>query len=147
MLLISPILCLFLLIFTFYFFILHFSITLLKTNELALLMPLSNNHFIAIKLWHLPPQSPIANCQFSFYENWNIVIISLFPLPPLFDSHQVAFERDDLMTYLWTNVSCTIPTQHHCLNPMICVLTVGIDLEWLLMPLIFNHFIHFFKFK
>ena len=49
------------------------------------------------------------------------------------------------MTYSWNNVSCAIPAQHHCPNPMILCSNSGIY-EWLLLPLISNHFLLFIYF-
>jgi len=93
----------------------------------------------------------------------------LFHYNPI-SAHWVAFESDDwssiwefcldvsililmmyydLMTHLWSNVSCTIPARHHCPNRIILCSNSGIY-EWLLWPLISNHsllFIYFFLFS
>ena len=96
--------------------------------------------------------------ELGYEVNWGVFFSFLFHCNPI-SAHWVAFESDDwssiwefcldvsililmmyydLMTHLWSNVSCTIPARHHCPNRIILCSNSGIY-EWLLWPLISNH--------
>jgi len=107
--------------------------------------------------------------ELGYEVNWGVFFSFLFHCNPI-SAHWVAFESDDwssiwefcldvsililmmyydLMTHLWSNVSCTIPARHHCPNRIILCSNSGIY-EWLLWPLISNHslpFIYLFLFS